>query len=338
VESLPLSVILPDRFQPRPLLPSWIRARYFSGELSCYDAAREWMAAGNEDAGIQARVETLVRMGDTFEEYGQIKPITGTWQEINRQRVFVIETGERRFWAACLHAVQHGYEEEPAIQALPVQEPARERQVIENQHAEAPTAVARAREIASLLLDAVEIYPMADLTDDSDYFRQALGRRHKMETWERIETIMGVSRPYMTRLLKVLSLPTHLLELADHYNVPERVLREVLGLSEEQQEPALLQAIEQGLSHEEIQYLNQDLPLRKPEGRKEQGPRRTADPAQKAARKLKSVFRAIERDFPYEDPVGALASYLATELRDPDMIRWAADALEDLAQQLRVRS
>ena len=34
VESLPLSVIIPDRFQPRPLLPSWIRVGFFRGEIS----------------------------------------------------------------------------------------------------------------------------------------------------------------------------------------------------------------------------------------------------------------------------------------------------------------
>lgn len=334
IETIPLSMILPDRFQPRPLLPSWIRGPFFAGRISAYEAARAWLEAAEKDAGIQERVDTLLKMGETFESHGQIKPLTGSWQDLGGQMIFVIETGERRYWASCLAAVQAGVDDEPTLQVVAVAEPARERQVIENQHAESPTAVGRAREIAALLLEAAEVFPSQEYTDDYDYFRSVLGMRHRMKTWERVEEIMGVSRPYMTRLLKVLSLQTHLLEMADNYQVPERVLREILDLPTKQQEDVLRQAIREGMTHEEVQQLG---------GGNQGGPtaggtrKRVSEPAQKAARKLKSILRSMNQDFPYEDSVGALADFLVVELNDEEALGLAADVLEDLANQIRMR-
>ena len=49
------------------------------------------------------QVDRLLKMGLSFEEHGQIKPITGSWVEASDgSYIFQIETGERRFWAACL--------------------------------------------------------------------------------------------------------------------------------------------------------------------------------------------------------------------------------------------
>lgn len=334
VESLRLSLILPDRFQPRPLLPSWVRERFFAGEIDCYEAARAWLESADQDEGIRERVDTLLHMGQTFESHGQIKPLTGTWQDFGGQHMFVIETGERRFWAACLAAVYEGYEQEPTLQVMAVAEPERERQVIENQHAEPPTAVGRAREIAALLLENAGVYPTPDFEDDYDYFRQALGRRHRMATWERLEGIMGVKRPYMSRLLKILRLPTPLLEMADHYQIPERVLREILDLPEEQQEEVLIRAIREGHTHEDIQRFRA---LGAGRDAKKKTTRRKKEPGEKAAKKLKSVFRAIDRDFKDEDAVSALASFLVAEMGDREALRRAVEILEDLANQIRVR-
>jgi len=332
VETLPLSIILPDRYQPRPLLPSWIRYRFFAGEISCYEAAQAWLEAAEEDTGIRNRVEGLLAMGTTFDEHGQIKPITGMWRDFGGERLFVIETGERRYWAACLYAVRDGHAEEPTLQVLAVPEVARERQVIENQHAEPPTAVGRAREIAALLLDAAGISPAPAYEDDYDFFRTALGMRHKMETWARLEKIIGVSRPYMSRLLKVLQLPTHLLELADHYQVPERVLRELMDLPAAEQEKMLLHVIEHGSTHEDVASMVANRKATTENRRRSPG-----DPSQKAARRLRGIFRTLVRQGQYEKALSALATSLVVEVEDVNNLLQIAEMLDDLASQVRAR-
>ncbi|GAF75925.1 unnamed protein product, partial [marine sediment metagenome] len=103
IERLNPSQMIPDRFQPRRLLPASIREDLFSGKIDCYQAAAEWISMTKNDQGYQAEIDRLLAMGESFEEYGQIKPITGSWVPASDGRhVFLIETGERRFWAVCL--------------------------------------------------------------------------------------------------------------------------------------------------------------------------------------------------------------------------------------------
>ena len=44
IERLRPSQMLPDRFQPRRLLPTPLRRAFFSGEMDCYQAAEGWLA------------------------------------------------------------------------------------------------------------------------------------------------------------------------------------------------------------------------------------------------------------------------------------------------------
>ena len=98
IERLKPSQMLPDRFQPRRLLPPVLRIAYFAGEIDCYTAAAKWLEMARTDTAIQSEVERLQMMGDSFQEHGQIKPITGSWVPAREgQFIFLIETGERRF-------------------------------------------------------------------------------------------------------------------------------------------------------------------------------------------------------------------------------------------------
>lgn len=142
IERLKPSQMLPDRFQPRRLLPASLRQAFFSGKIDCYQAAAEWLNLSKNDAGYHAEVERLLSMGGSFEDHGQIKPITGSWVPANNGRfIFLIETGERRFWAACLHKVSGDSTVEPLLRVEVVSKPTRQRQVLENRHAEIPSAV-----------------------------------------------------------------------------------------------------------------------------------------------------------------------------------------------------
>ncbi len=253
IERLKPSQMIPDRFQPRRLLPTGIREPFFSGSIDCYQAAVRWLALSRQDTAYRAEIERLLSMGASFEDHGQIKPITGSWVNTSDGRyLFLIETGERRFWAACLTAVSEQLEEEPLLRVEVVSQPSRQRQVLENRHAEPPSAVGQACEIASLILSEIGIVIPGDLSDEFDFFRKARSQRMPAGLWEKITPVMQLTRPRMVQLLNILQLPTPLLEMADRYRLPERVLREVLALPEEKWEKMLLLSIQNQLTSDDV--------------------------------------------------------------------------------------
>jgi hypothetical protein len=253
IERLAPSQMLPDRFQPRRLLPVSLREAFFSGKINCYQAAAQWLTMAQHDPGYRAEVERLLSMGLSFEEHGQIKPITGSWvQATDGSFLFQIETGERRFWAACLQATQQHLQEEPLLRVEVVSQPTRQRQVLENRHAEVPSAVGQACEVAALILAEMNIPPQGEFRDEYDYFRQARAQRMPAGLWDKLMPVMQLTRPRMVQLLNILQLPTQLLDLADRYRLPERVLREVLALPREQWDSILRASIQNNLTSEEI--------------------------------------------------------------------------------------
>src|SRR5512138_4042634 len=72
IERLKPSQMMPDRFQPRRLLPTVLRQPFYSGQIDCYQAAHQWLQMAKSDNGIQAEVNRLLSMGSSFEEHGQI--------------------------------------------------------------------------------------------------------------------------------------------------------------------------------------------------------------------------------------------------------------------------
>lgn len=256
IERLKPSQMLPDRFQPRHLLPHPLRDAFFSGKIDCYQAASKWLALARGERGYQAEIDRLLAMGASFEDHGQIKAITGTWISTSDGRyIFLIETGERRFWAACLRTVAGHSQEEPLLRVEVVSHPTRQRQVLENRHAETPSAVGQACEIAALILAELDIQPDPGLADEFDYFRRAQAQRMPEGLWERVTPIMQLTRPRMVQLLNVLKLPSLLLDLADRYRLPERVLRPILAAPQEQRERMLRLSIRNNLTSDEVEEL-----------------------------------------------------------------------------------
>lgn len=257
IERLKPSQMMPDRFQPRRLLPSSIRNPFFNGTIDCYQAAERWLTLARQDASYQSVIDRLTAMGGSFEEHGQIKPVTGTWSNVKSRYVFVIETGERRFWAACLQVVLHKSKDEPQIRVEVIQKPTRQRQVLENRHAEQPSAVSQACEVASLILAELNMTPDPNQNDEFDYFRQARLQRMPVGLWDKIMPVMQLTRPRMVQLLNILQLPTPLLELSDRYRLPERVLREVLYLPADQWERMLRLSIEESLTSDDLAVIKE---------------------------------------------------------------------------------
>lgn len=253
IERLKPSEMMPDRFQPRRLLPVHLRAAFFQGEINCYQAAADWLKFANQDSGVRAEVDRLLNLGSSFDTHGQIKPITGAWQtDHNGNFVFAIETGERRFWAACLQYVTQESTEEPLLRVEVIEKPTRQRQVLENRHAETPSAVEQACEVAALILAEMNIQPDEKVHDDYEYFRLARAQRMPAGLWDKIMPVMQLTRPRMVQLLNILQFPSPLLELADRFRLPERVLREILNQNPSDWDSLIRQSIQNSLTSDDI--------------------------------------------------------------------------------------
>ena len=293
IERLKPSQMLPDRFQPRRLLPAQLRAAFYGGQIDCYRAAAEWLALAKADSGLRAEVERLLAMGESFDAHGQIKPVTGSWVALTDGRyIFQIETGERRFWAACLRAVRDRAAEEPQLRVEVVAQPTRQRQVLENRHAEPPSAVGQACEVAALILAELGVQPDPAAADEFDYFRQVRAQRMPAGLWDKLTPVMQLTRPRMVQLLNILQFPTPLLDLADRFRLPERVLREILALPRENWERLLGAAIQEQLTSEEVAGLGAQpgkLPPAPPMG----GPKLPMFPGRTAASGLRRFANAL---------------------------------------------
>ena len=355
VVSVRLSQVMPDRYQPRPILPLELKNQFYAffdekleatlpkgkHPLNIYEAAAEWLKMSKSNKAVEDRVKRLLSLGNTVEEVGQIKPATGKWAQNNQGAIFALESGERRMWSLALTYINEGNDpskegsEEPKIDVLEVQKTSRERQVVENRHAETPTAVARAREVASLVLEKQDIHPESTSADDYEYFRQVTEiKRLPKGFWDSIEKIMGVSDYQMRRLLRILQLPTTLLEKADMYNLPERVLREIIQASPNSWEALINAAVLKNLTAEDIEASIQDSPEKKDVPKK--APRKVTA-SEKAARKSVGFISSLNNL--NKSDMKKVVTEISFKMKyDDQRIFEAANSIEELAKRLRTEA
>ncbi len=333
IERLRPSQMMPDRFQPRRLLPAVLRGPFFSGEIDCYQAARAWLDLALKDLGWREQVGELLAMGGSFEKHGQIKPITGIWKSSEDSGfIFQIETGERRFWAACLRAAKERAKEEPLLRVEVVDKPTRERQVVENRHAQSPSAVGQACEVAALVLERMGIPPEAEAQDEFEYFRQAASLRVPRGTWPAIEPVMQLSTRRMQQLLAILGLPNELLEVADRHRLPERVLRELLALPNNAWPEAVALAVEQQLTSEQVAQLTLSEKGRRARSAEDDGRRA---PERIAFTGLRRFLRAVMNVEPQDQ--GLVLDDVANEVVVQGMSQDLMDLMEALAERVHAR-
>ena len=335
IERLKPSEMMPDRFQPRRLLPMQIRQSFFSGEIDCYEAAWEWLKFAQHDSGVKAEIDKLISLGSSFGEHGQIKPITGSWQNDDQGNfVFAIETGERRFWAACLQVSSKLLSKEPLLRVEVVERPTRQRQVLENRHAELPSAVEQACEVAALILAELDIPPDATILDDYEYFRLARAQRMPAGLWDRITPIMQLTRPRMVQLLNILQMPSQLLELADRFRLSERVLREILSQPQSTWEPLIRQSIQNSLTSEEIadQVINEK---NQSQENKAKTPRSPTNPEKNAFRSFRKFTKTFKNINHLEQ--SEILDAMADDLFVNGQAESTADILSELLSLLQTR-
>ena len=331
VYRVPLSMIKPDRFQARFLLPFELREAFFRQEIDWEETVRKWMALAEQDRLVRREIEELIALGDSLHDTGQIKPITGQVINEDGREVFKMLTGERRFWATAFQSVLSGRKDEPYVLAIIDNQPSLEKQIAENMAYKALTPVGKARAAARIVLESNGIQPNESL-DEYSYFRQVLDVRLSDETKDMLLKTLQLERTYYGRLMKFFELPQDLLEICDRAEMPERVLREIMQYDAKFW-PA---AVRYYAEHDGRTYQDVHAFLERISGReKTRKVRLPADPATKSARSLKRVFLNLD-ELPQEDKLGSIADALVSEVAPEDARRMIGQ-MEQLTEALKVR-
>ena len=283
-----LDRVRPDPAQPRRVLPEVIRAEFLAGHINARQALERWEALVAEEASRLGRprpdwralidrapedrgedialdapgqpgpeedaLRAIVATAATIRHGGQVSPITVS--EVEGGAYFRIETGERRYWAH--HWLNtwlgDGFDQ---IQCIVVPQSSPWRQAAENTSREELSAMAMARQLATLLLDLYDIHPPQDGPVSNDWYRQALNHRVPRGEGEALRAALGgIERAQFSRMQSLLRLPDAVWELADRYRLEERRLRPVLRLDDEAQQLQVVRLmVERSLSADKVEKL-----------------------------------------------------------------------------------
>lgn len=331
VYRVPVSMIRPDRFQARLLLPLPLRAHFYSGERDWRETVQAWFALAKTDRLNRRMLDELIVLGDSLHDTGQIKPVTGQIVNEDGRDVFKMLTGERRFWATAIQAVLSESPDEPYVLALIDNQPSLEKQIAENMAYKALTPVGKARAAARLVLEANQIQP-AEGEKEVDYFRRVNDVRLNDEVKDLLQKNLQMERTYFGRLMNFFQLPETSLELADRSEMPERVLREIMRYDAR----LWSGAVEYFAEFDNRSYLDVQAFLERESGKTQtRQPRIPADPLTKSARSLKKVLLGMDQ-LPQEDKSGSLADALIGD-SDKKEAQELADKITALAQAVQTR-
>jgi hypothetical protein len=289
VVTIVLDRIRPDPAQPRRVLPAVLRNEFLAGRINARQALERWEALVAEETAQLGRprpdwkallernpedrndetitidppghpgpeeelLRSIVATAATIRHGGQVSPITVS--EVDGGSHYRIETGERRYWAHhWLNMwLSDGFEQ---IQCIVVDDASPWRQAAENTSREELSAIALARQLATLLLDLFEIQPDYTGPISNDWYRQALNFRVPRGEGSNLRAALGgIERSQFSRLQALLRLPDSVWELADRYRLEEKRLRYVLKVEDETLQLRLVRyMIEKNLSAERIRQI-----------------------------------------------------------------------------------
>ena len=331
VYRVPLSMVRPDRFQARLILPLALRKDFYSGIATWNEVVRNWFELARNDRLIAQEIAELTVLGDSLHDTGQIKPVTGQVVSENGHDVFRMLTGERRFWATAIKAVLEDQVTEPYVLALIDNQPSIEKQIAENMAYKALTPVGKARAAARLVLESHQIQP-GETESETAFFRRVTDVRLDDGTKDLLQKTLQLERTYFGRLMKFFELDEKDLEIADKSEMPERVLREIM-----QYDRALWSdAVAFYAAHEGRTYQDVHAFLERQSGhevgRKARIP---LDPTTKSARSLRRLLNGIE-DLPADDKPGSIADALLGDV-DREEARQLVARMETLTAALKQR-
>lgn len=337
--SIQISAVRPDRYQARHVLPRTLREPFFEGELDWQAVAKKWIDLARKDNLVRNELDELMQLGRSLDQDGQIKPITGHFIKNDKgEQVFLILTGERRFWATVIRSVMAGDEEEPHVLALVDDDPTVRKQILENITHKPLTAIGKARAIARIILEDADVMPEPGESEDA-YFQKMFDVKTTAETAQRIEETLGISQYQYYRFRKLLELPIQLQYLADQADIPEGILRHLMSLSEKEQKKAIDYYLKQDdpPSVREFQRLLAEDGLDdKPTAKRK--PRAPKPPAAKIARSFVRTMRGIKAEVS-EDP--KFLDKAATEITGSlpaEEVNAMMDTLETLLKRIAIRN
>ncbi len=287
VERILLELVRPDPVQPRRVLPERLHFAFHNNRLTPTQALRELvqsaqiaarqrgrpfdglldlLPSGDDETDDQAKaapspeeslLRDLVTLAVTIRDDGQVNPLTVVDITEGVTQLYRIETGERRYWASwLLRDFIPGYTGDGMIPCIliPAQQASPFRQAKENTARSGLTAVAMARQAALLML-TIHGYEIPSDAVANDFYRQALdlSLQSKQEFSTQLLSAMGgISRFQFSRYKTLLKLSDEALELADRYNVDEKKLRYVTGLSQEYHTEIVRQIIDLNLTSKQV--------------------------------------------------------------------------------------
>ncbi len=331
VYRVPLSMVRPDRFQARLILPLALRKDFYSGKTVWNEVVRNWFELARNDRLIAQEIAELTVLGDSLHDTGQIKPVTGQVVNENGRDVFRMLTGERRFWATAIKAVLEKQATEPYVLALIDNQPTIEKQIAENMAYKALTPVGKARAAARLVLELHQILPGEDEAE-SAFFRRVADVRLDEDTKETLQKTLQMERTYYGRLMKFFELDEKELEIADKSEMPERVLREIMQYDRSLwSEAVMFFASHEGRTYQDVHAFLERQSGHEV-GRKVRLP---LDPTTRSARSLRRLLNSIE-DLPSDDKPGSIADALLGDV-DREEARQLVARMETLTAALKQR-
>jgi hypothetical protein len=288
VERILLEMVRPDPVQPRRVLPEQLHHKFHNNRLTPTQALRELVQVAQVAARKQGRpfsnvlellpdvesnneipeklspeediLRDLVNLAITIRDDGQVNPLTVVDMSQGVTRLYRIETGERRYWAAwLLRDFISGYQGNGLIDCIviPAQRASTFRQAKENTARTGLTAIAMARQAALLLLTVHE-YEIPNEAVNNDFYRQALeiDLRGKRDYTEAILAAMGgIDKRRFSQYKALLQLSNEAWELADRHNLDEFRLRSVLQLPVEAQAEMIQHIVQFNLSGRQVQEI-----------------------------------------------------------------------------------
>ena len=288
VERILLEMVRPDPVQPRRVLPERIHFKFHNEHMTPTQALRELVQVAQVSARQQGRpfanvlellpdpdsesedepnlspeedtLRDLVNLAVTIRDDGQVNPLTVVDVSEGVTRLYRIETGERRYWAAwVLRDFFHGYDSDGMIDCIvvPAEKSSVFRQAKENTARKGLTAIAMARQAALLIL-TVHGYDIPIHAVNNDFYRQALqlDLRGKSEYTDVILSAMGgIGKAFFSRYKALLRLSDEAIELADRHNLDEGKLRHVLNFEVEDQVEVVRQIVDFGLTAKQVKLL-----------------------------------------------------------------------------------
>lgn len=287
VERISIALIRPDAAQPRRVLPEMIHQSFHNQELTPIQALKQYiekvritarqkgrpfenlldLLSNGEDAKEdipltppERDLRELTNLAITLRQDGQVNPLTIVDRTHGAMPSYLIETGERRYWANYIdQEFIPGYGGDGTIPCiiLPPGEASVFRQAKENTSRAGLNAIGMARQAALLLLAVHDIHPPLGFVSH-DFYRQALelDLRGKREYSADILAAMGgISRKRFSQYKLLLGLPDEAIELADQHNLDEWCLRYVLKLPSVYQAEAIEQILRHGLDVRQVKRM-----------------------------------------------------------------------------------